>query len=151
MTPDLEVGSDGKLAMWAAIIAGFVLTLVVLVACAYAWVYLYSVFIHTGGDQAHYEAYAKVASPIVAVIMVWPVFYFMGRFMRRFGNKALLVAMAVVGLNLLADIGAVASLAEDVGYNVAMSALSAVGKILAAYFGAGGSPRTQSSTAVRGE
>ncbi len=122
--------------LWGTIIAGFVLTLAVLIAAAYLWVWIYSVAIFTGGDAAHYEAYAQVASPVVAVVLSFPVFYVMGRFMKRFGEKAMFAAMGVVGINLVMDVLAVSTMAEDMTFNVTMSVLSAAGKIAGAYFGA---------------
>ena len=123
--------------LWASIILGFVISLVVMVACAYLWVFLYSMFINSAGDQAFYEAYAQVASPVVAVVVSFPVFFLLGRYMRRFGSKARFAAFAAVAINLIVDALAVAVVpaSADVGFMIAMSTLSALGKIGGAYVG----------------
>jgi len=118
------------------VLGGLLVTEALMIACAFAWVFVYSVLIHPGGDDAHYQAYAQVASPVVAVVMAGPIFWAMGRVMRRFGTLALRLAIAVVVVNLLADGSIVATLAEDVPYNAAMSMLAAAGKAGGAFLGA---------------
>jgi hypothetical protein len=132
---------------WLAIVLGFLITEVVMIACAFAWVFVYSVLISPGGDEAFYQAFAKTASPIVAVVVAFPVFYAMGRFMRRYGEQARFAAVAVVGINLAIDFAAVGTMAVDVPYNVMMSFLSAVLKVAGAWFGVGRIGEIRSGTA----
>ena len=115
-------------------VGAFLLTEIVMVACAFLWVFIYSAFINTGGDQAFYEAYAQVASPVVAVVVAGPVFYAMGRVLLRLGSRARTVAMAVVAANLAVDLPVVIFAAEDLGYNLTMSVFAAAGKILGALY-----------------
>ena len=63
------------------IIAAYLVAETFLVACAYLWVFIYSMLIYSGGDSAYYEAYAQVASPVVAVALAGP-----GVFCHRPGN-----------------------------------------------------------------
>ena len=116
-------------------IAGFLATEIIMVASAFLWVFIYSSLINTGGDQAFYEAYARIASPVVAVVVAGPVFFAMGRFFLRLGPRARTVAIAVVIANLAVDFPIVVLAAEDLGYNVIMSLLSATGKIIGAWYG----------------
>ena len=118
-----------------SVAAWLVLVVAMMVAAAYLWVWVYSLLIHTGGDHAHYEAYARVASPVVAVITAFPVFFLMGRYMRRFGARALYAAAAVVALNLMLDGLTLITVAENLAYVGMMSALSMVLKIAGAWFG----------------
>ncbi len=136
----LAAAPVSNLQFWGAVAAAFVLSLLVMLACAYAWVYIYSVLIYSAGDQAYYEAYAQVASPVVAVTVAWPVFFAVGRFMRRFGRRALFAAMAVVVINLTMDAAVLLSVSRDadgaMAHLVLMSLFSALGKLGGAYFGA---------------
>jgi hypothetical protein len=120
---------------WGAVLLGFLLTQVALVACAYLWVFIYATFIDSSGDAAYYEAYAQVASPVVAVVMAFPVFWLTGRVMRRYGAQARWAALAVVLVNLGVDAVVVATLALDVAYNVGMSLVAAAGKVAGAWVG----------------
>ena len=58
--------SNGRVAAYA--IGGFLVTEIVLIALAFLWVFIYSTTINTGGDEAYYQAYAQVASPVVAIL-----------------------------------------------------------------------------------
>lgn len=121
---------------WGTIVGVFVVAMLIMIGCAYAWVVVYSVAINSSGDAAFYEAYARVASPIVAVVVSFPVFYCVGRYMRRFGQRALFGALSVVWINLAVDVLALGTVAEGLVFNVTMSAFAALGKILGAYSGA---------------
>ncbi len=91
-----------KTTLW--ILLATIITLVIMVACAYLWVYGYSAIIHTAGDAAFYEAYAQRASPVVAVLVAFPVFFVMGRFMRGLGARATMAALTVVAISLVLDV-----------------------------------------------
>lgn len=120
--------------LWGSILLAFLLSLVFLVTCAYGWVFIYSQVVHTGGDAAYYEAYAQVASPVVAVVLSFPVFYYVGRHMRRFGGQAVLAAMAVAGINIIMD--ALVVMSVDAGAHLTvMSLIAAAGKLAGAYEG----------------
>ena len=63
------------------VLGAYVTAEIFLVACAYLWVFIYSMFIDTGGNNAYYEAYAQISSPVVAVLLAGPAFFVIGRFM----------------------------------------------------------------------
>ncbi len=122
-----------KTTLW--ILLATIITLVIMVACAYLWVYVYSAFIHTTGDAAFYEAYAQRASPVVAVVVAFPVFFVMGRFMRGLGARATMAALTVVAISLVLDVASVATMASDPIYHGIASILSFIAKFAGAYFG----------------
>ncbi len=128
--------NPSMLKFWSTIVLAFVISLALMLAAAYLWVFIYSVVINNSGDQAFYEAYAKIASPVVAVAVSFPVFYWVGRYLRRFGSRALFAALAVVAINLLMDAAVLTSLTENLPDNLTISALSALGKISGAMTGA---------------
>ena len=132
---DATSGDQPAKMPWLAIVLAFVVSEVAMIACAFAWVFIYSVTIMTTGDAAYYEAYAQVASPVVAVTVALPIFFLVGRWMRRYGNRARRAALAVVGLNLALDVLVVSTMAVDLPYNVGMSALAAGLKIAGAILG----------------
>ncbi len=124
------VKATGHVLLWLVIVV------TVMVAAAYFWVWIYATFVNDSGDHAFYEAYAQVASPVVAVLTAFPVFYAMGRFMRRFGDMALKMAGAVLILNISLDAMALITVANDVAYVAGMSAVSLIAKSAGTYFGA---------------
>ena len=54
------------------VIGAYLAAEIFLVACAFLWVFIFSMAIDTGGDNAYYEAYAQVSSPVVAVVLAGP-------------------------------------------------------------------------------
>ncbi len=120
---------------YLAIIFAFIVTEAVMIASAFAWVFIYSITIETGGDQAFYEAYAQDASPVVAVIMAFPMFYAMGYFMRRYGARARQAAIAVLAANLVLDAVVVSTMAVDLSYNLIMSVVAAALKTAGTWYG----------------
>ncbi|MGE0624140.1 MAG: hypothetical protein AB7I04_05305 [Pseudomonadales bacterium] len=123
------------LRFWTTIVLAFLASLFVMVACAYLWVFAYSVFIDPTGDQAYYEAYARTASPVVAVVLSFPVFFYVGRCMRRFAGRATTAALAVVAINLTMDVLVVSATGTDDTHLAVMSLLAAAGKLLGAWQG----------------
>lgn len=130
-----ESVAPSPLRFWTTIVAAFLVSLFVLVAAAYLWVFVYSTFIDWSTDQAYYEAYARSASPVVAVALSFPVFFYVGRYLRRFGGRATAAAMAVVGINLAMEVLVVATVGSGDAQLTAMSLLAAAGKLLGAWQG----------------
>lgn len=60
---------------------------VLLIICAVLWVFIYSTFINPGQPLAMYEAYAQVASPYVAVIVSFPLFFMLAWWVARKTNS----------------------------------------------------------------
>ena len=108
----------------------FIATLVLMVGAAYLWVFGYSVAINPGGDGAYYEAYAQRASPVVAVVTAFPVFYLMGRAICRQTAHPLGVAAGVLLVNLLMEAAVLATLDETLSYVLPFSVAAGVLKIL---------------------
>lgn len=70
---------------WGWVIATAIGLEVAMIISAVAWVAIYSYLIHPGEEPAFYENYAKVASPIVSVVVGIPIWFFA---CRRVGLKA---------------------------------------------------------------
>ena len=117
------------------VLVGFLVTEIAMVACAFIWVFIYSTTIDTTGNAAYYQAYAQDASPVVAVVVAFPIFFAMGRVFCRLGARATMAALIAVGINLAIDFPLVLTMAEDLPYAVIASVLSASGKIGGAYVG----------------
>lgn len=126
------------LQLWVTVIAAYFVALAIMVASAYVWVYLYSVFVYAGGDAAYYEAYAQTAGPVVAVVVASPVFYAVGRFMCRFGERALFASLAVVFVNVLMDGLILLTISEHMTHHLLMSTFATLGKCAGAWAGVQG-------------
>ncbi len=119
------------------VIGAYLVAEIFLVACAFLWVFIYSMAIDTGGDNAYYEAYAQISSPVVAVVLAGPVFFAIGRFMRRRWDQALKLAIATALINVLVAIALVTlSEIEAFAYQVSMMGLATITMLTGAYLGA---------------
>lgn len=127
--------SASALRFWTTVVGAFLVSLLVMVAGAYLWVFAYSVVLDTSGDQAYYEAYARTASPVVAVVLSFPVFFYVGRYMRRFGERATFAALSVVAINLVMDALVVAGTGNGLTHLTVMSLIAAAGKLTGAWQG----------------
>ena len=90
---------------WGAALGGTLLALVVLVAAAFAWVAIYSYLLHPGESPAFYQQYAIRASPWVSLVMGFPVFYLVCRWIgSRSPSRAWPTAMGIFAIYLLLDL-----------------------------------------------
>ena len=108
---------------------------IALVLSAVAWVAIYSYLINPGHDMPYYQKHAEFASPIVAVAVGIPYFFFACRWVgRKAGTRALATSLWVWFIVFMIDVLLilVAGLNAYVGV---MLAISHVTKMLAAYFG----------------
>ena len=113
----------------------FIVTIALMVGAAYLWVFLYSVFVNSSGDQAFYEQYAQVASPVVAVVTAFPVFFLMGRMLTKQVEHFVGIAFGVVAVNLLFEVLVLMSLEDTLLYVLPFSLGAGILKVLGAYFG----------------
>ncbi len=124
------------------VLGAYVTAEIFLVACAYLWVFIYSMFINTGGNNAYYEAYAQISSPVVAVLLAGPAFFVIGRFMRRRWDQALKLAIATGLVNVIVAVALVTlSEIDEFAYQVSMMGLATIAMLTGAYFGARGENR----------
>lgn len=114
---------------WSWAIATTVCLEIVSVAAAFAWVALYSYVLAPGQTEAAYEAYARDASPIVALV-VGPLVYFAAG--RRLGATAIAAAV----LHGVIDLAILAMWSRAGAYHAAMTIASGALKLAAAYGGA---------------
>ncbi len=119
------------------IIAAYLVAETFLVACAYLWVFIYSMLIYSGGDSAYYEAYAQVASPVVAVALAGPVFFAIGRAMRRrWSDQAQKLAIGAGVVNFVVSVPlVVTTVVDDLVYNLLMVVLATLAMLAGAYVG----------------
>ena len=90
---------------WPAALGGTLLSLVVLIASAFAWVALYSYLVHPGESPAFYQRYAVRASPWVSLVLGFPVFYLVCRWIgSRSPSRAWPTAMGIFAIYLLLDL-----------------------------------------------
>ena len=130
----MSVGLSGaRLAL--AVVLIYVIALVVMVGCAYLWVFLYSQLVYAGGDQAYYEAYASFASPVVAVAVAAPVYFCAGRYLLRFGAHAHKAALAILLLNVVMEGIVLTTITTDLSHHLLMSGFAMLGKLLGVYAG----------------
>ena len=123
----------GKNILWGVI--WFIVTMALMVGAAYLWVFIYSITINSSGDQAFYEQYAQMASPVVAVVTAFPVFYLMGRMLVKQVHNAIAVAIGVLAVNLMLEVIVLASLEDTFAYVLPFSVGAGVLKLAGAYFG----------------
>ena len=132
--------SDRKLGVAAQIgvaFATYIAAEIVMVAAAYFWVFVYSMTIHTGGDQAYYEAYAQISSPVVAVLTAGPVFYVATRLLRRrWAEQAQRLALYAASLNIvLVVLLIVSGDLNQLAYNVGAAILATGAMFVGAWYG----------------
>ncbi|HEV7241104.1 MAG TPA: hypothetical protein VGQ36_17860 [Thermoanaerobaculia bacterium] len=90
---------------WGMALCGFLAAEVVLIAAAFAWVAIYSYLLHPGESPAFYQQYALRSSPWVSLVMGFPVFYLVCRWIgSRSPSRAWPTAMGVFGIYLLVDL-----------------------------------------------
>jgi hypothetical protein len=86
----------------------------VMIALAFAWVAFHAYVVEPGHDQAYYEAYAQVSSPIVSVVAGGPVFWLAASWLtRRLGRGR--AAWIAAALYLLTDLAIIAGAGALVG------------------------------------
>lgn len=121
---------------WRWIIGGVLGLELIMIATAFGWVAIYSYLMNAGHPAEFYEAYAKVASPIVSLVAGIPVFFVACRWIgRRVGSQAVAVSLAITLIYLTIDVILILALAEDQRYNWLMSLANHPTKLLAAYCG----------------
>jgi hypothetical protein len=73
----------------AAVVTAVLGTKILLFAAAFAWVAVYSHLVHTGETEAYYQAHAQRSSPVVAVVVGLPLYFFVARRLAsRFGRSS---------------------------------------------------------------
>lgn len=121
---------------WGWIIGGAIALEVIMLASAFLWVAIYAWFINSGQPEAHYQAYAKVASPVVSLIAGIPIFFAGCWWMaRRARTRPMAAVIGATLVYLLIDVVIILTLAEDQRYNWLMTLLNDPTKLLAGYFG----------------
>ena len=103
--------------------------MVINVACAFLWVFIYSMLIAPGQDEAFYQAYAMRSSPWSSVIAGMPILFGAGWLLARWHGggwrTGICAGLAYVAIDV-AIIFAVGAMGEMAGI-VALSAATKIG------------------------
>lgn len=75
--------SRTTLARVGRIAGAFIACEVVLLASVFSWIALYSLVLNPGQPEAFYGEYIQHVSPIVSIVVGFPVFYAMGHVLSR--------------------------------------------------------------------
>lgn len=68
---------------WGRALLTAFIAMVLMIASAFIWVFIYSAFIEPGHNHEFYEAYAQKASPIESIVFGIPFFLYIGWFTAR--------------------------------------------------------------------
>lgn len=128
--------AEGNRIPWGWVVGTALGLEIAMIISAVAWVAIYSYLIHPGEEPAYYENYAQHASPVVAVVLGVPFWFFTCRWVgRKAGTRA--VAMCVWAWFILFIIDVLMILMakpEDVNWSII--AIAHATQLLAAYLGA---------------
>lgn len=99
---------------WGRAVAGFVVLEIVMIAAAFGWVAIYSHLLRPGQSFESYQAYARVSSPIVSLVVGVPAFFAAGIWLRRrLGAAAFPTAAAMAALYLLLEAAVILAVAPE--------------------------------------
>ena len=120
---------------WGAALGGALAAESVLIAAAFAWVAIYSHFLHPGESLAFYQQYAQMASLWVSLFAGIPVFYLACRWIgSRTPTRAWPTAITIFGIYFLMDAPFVL-LVDNPALTHWFAAINYPAKFLACYFG----------------
>lgn len=122
---------------WITGIVGGLLVMALAMGAAFVWVFLYSMFINPGQDEAFYQAYAQQSSPVVAVVagaVIMLLAAWVGARGRTFA-QAMRVGLLMAATYIVVDVAIL--LAVGVGAEIVpIAAASYLTKIAGAFTGA---------------
>jgi hypothetical protein len=120
---------------WGWVVATGVGLEIAAIGSAIAWVAIYSYLIHPGEDSAYYQEYARAASPVVAVVLVGPYWFFGCRWIaRKAGTRAVAMSLWAWLLVFLIDLP-LAIVGRPTLYGWVMFAIANSITLVAAYAG----------------
>jgi hypothetical protein len=133
---------------WGAALGGMLVAEAAQIAAAFAWVFLYSYFVHPGETPDFYQRYAQVASPWVSLLAGTPIFYLVCRWIgSRAPAQAWKTAMALFGLMVAVDLAVVLAVVLSAGMlsprDVGFVAASFLLKLLACHLGGRSAARNE--------
>ena len=89
------------------------------VAVAFLWVWIYSMLIAPGHDEAHYQAYAMRAAPISSIIAGIPILFAAGWLAgRREPARPMLAGLLVAVVYVAIDASIVFAVADSIPYAI---------------------------------
>jgi hypothetical protein len=120
---------------WGWVVVTAVGLEIAMVISAVVWIVIYSYLIHPGEDQTYYENYAKLASPVVSVVLGIPFWFFACRWVtRKAGTRAVQMALWAWFILFIIDVPLI-FLGEPRLFDWMIVAIAHSTKLLAAYLG----------------
>lgn len=120
---------------WGWVVVTAVGLEIAMVISAVVWIVIYSYLIHPGEDQTYYENYAKLASPVVSVVLGIPFWFFACRWVtRKAGTRAVQMALWAWFILFIIDVPLIC-LGEPRLFDWMIVAIAHSTKLLAAYLG----------------
>jgi hypothetical protein len=121
---------------WGWVVVTAVGLEIAMVISAVVWIVIYSYLIHPGEDQTYYENYAKLASPVVSVVLGIPFWFFACRWVtRKAGTRAVQMALWAWFILFIIDVPLILFFGQPRLYDWMMVAIAHSTKLLAAYLG----------------
>ena len=106
------------------------------IAATFAWVAIYSYFLHPGETPDFYQRYAQVAGPWVSLLAGTPIFYLVCRWIGSgVPSRAWPTAMALFGLFVLVDFALILAAGTPSPRILGFVAASYLLKLLACHLG----------------
>ncbi len=102
----------GRLILRALLLA--IAAMALNVACAFLWVWLYSVAVAPGHDEAFYQAYAQDAAPISSLVAGAPILFAAGWLSGRRAERPILAGMLVGIIYAVIDLAILASVPNNI-------------------------------------
>jgi hypothetical protein len=120
---------------WGWVVATAIGIEAALIISAFAWVAIYSLLIHPGEDNAYYQNYAKSASPIVSIVVGFPIWFFTCRWVgRKAGTRAVAMCLWAWLVLFFVDLP-LNFFSEDRAYSFTIFAIAHFSRLPAVYFG----------------
>ena len=120
---------------WGWVVVTAVGLEIAMVISAVVWIVIYSYLVHPGEDHTYYENYAKVASPVVSVVLGIPFWFFACRWVtRKAGTRAVQMALWAWFILFVIDVPLI-FFYEPRLYDWMIVAIAHSTKLLAAYLG----------------
>ena len=122
---------------WLKLVGWAFLTHIILFSLSYLEVFLYSILINPGQQQAVYEQHALVSAPYVAIILGIPLFYLVARWLAKgYAGLELQIGIWLAILYIILDLIILIPLQVDWSAHWWIFLLSFLTKLGAAYWGA---------------
>ncbi|MEO1030961.1 MAG: hypothetical protein AAFX55_06135 [Bacteroidota bacterium] len=126
-----------NLSLWIKLFGWSILCHIILVAISFIEVFIYSIIINPGQEEAVYSEHATKSAPIIAVVFGIILFFYLARILaKKRPEKRLLIALALPFFYVIIDLMILIPMDVDWGNHYLVFILSFGTKLLAAVAGA---------------